>query len=163
MSNVIQTKIDGKLNENFLKFKEDRKISSYAALKIIMDEYFEEKINEKPRTFEEDLKTKDEPELLKLYNKIADNERKSIKLKKGGAWGPQIFYHDMKNLIANKAPPTEFIMFASIAEEKSLIINRLMDLKSNKLRKRDMMKIDWSEHHWKSARGILGPGMYLDA
>ena len=162
MSNVIMTKLTAKSMDDFIKFKEEKKISNYAALQIIVDTFFEESMEPNHRTFEDQVKTMDESELLKLYNKLADNERKSIKMKKGGAWGPQIFYNDMKNLIQNRAPPMEVAFMAIQAHEKSVIINRMMEVGVEmKVKKRDRTKIDWNSYHWKSARGMLGAGLYV--
>ena len=84
---------------------------------------FEKKIAEMPLS-----------ELEKLYAKISDQDKKSVRDKKNMAWHYDRFFHDMKDLIDHRAPVLEFIDRGVLYHKISLIAMELAKRRNIKLK-----------------------------
>lgn len=101
---------------------------------------------------EEEIEGLDLKKLEKLFNDMADRDKKSLKEKKNASWGYERFFNDMYDLYIHRAPVQEWIVTAQHYHKLMTIVNAMH-------KKKGEQYYTWDDVHRKAAR--IRPNDYL--
>ena len=94
-------------------------------------------LNPKLESFEDEVKNLPTTELDKLFNKLADSDKFSLKTKKNASWFFERFFNDIYDLYKHKAPVVEFIDTCLRYNYISIVVQELMKRRGEKLQSWD--------------------------
>ena len=93
--------------------------------------------NAEMESFEDEVKKKPTTELEKLFSKLADSDKESLKTKKNASWFYERFFNDVYDLYKHKAPVVEFIDTCLRYNYISIVVHELMKRRGEKLQSWD--------------------------
>jgi len=102
-------------------------------------------LNPEIESFEDEAKKLPTTELEKLFSKLADSDKSSLKTKKNASWFYERFFNDIYDLYKHKSPVHEFIDTCLRYNYISIVVNELMKRRGIKIQ-------SWDDIHRLSAK-----------